>query len=78
MCLIMFKFICICIFVQVLTIAVLVILITAPLGAIAIALTAPRLLEKTPQKMNQEMTVLSLDDNEEMVKEAGEKDLTLI
>ena len=31
---------------QVVTIAVLVILITAPLGAVAIALSAPRLLRK--------------------------------
>ena len=33
-------------FLQILTIAVLVILITAPIGAIAISLSAPRLLNK--------------------------------
>ena len=35
---------------QLLTIAVLVIIITAPIGAIAISLSAPRLLQKAPQK----------------------------
>ena len=44
-----------------LTIAVLVILITAPLGAIGIAVSGPRLLTKT-NKSIQETEVISLDN----------------
>lgn len=50
-------------FFQVLTIAVLVILITAPIGAIAIMFSAPKLLEKA-SSASQEDKKLSKGDAE--------------
>ena len=48
---------------KVLTIAVLVILITAPIGAIAITLTGPRLLNKTDMKKDEENRDIVVGNN---------------
>ena len=48
---------------KVLTIAVLVILITAPIGAIAITLTGPRLLNKTDMKKDEENQDIVVSNN---------------
>ena len=48
---------------KVLTIAVLVILITAPIGAIAITLTGPRLLYKTDVKKDEENQDIVVSNN---------------
>ena len=55
----------------VLTLAVLAILITAPIGAVAISLTAPRLLEKAPKKGENGGEVVN-GDKGEVDKEVAE------
>lgn len=54
---------------QVLTLAVLAILITAPIGAVAIALSAPRLLEKAPPKKEENDVVDSKKNDDSNVDE---------
>ena len=49
---------------QILNIAVLVILITAPLGALAMALLGPRLLHRSPPEGEEEEDVVEVKSEE--------------
>lgn len=52
---------------QILTLAVLVILLTAPLGAVGIALCGPRLLQEKVSQVNPAGTAGSMEENQEFI-----------